>query len=81
MHTHGGETLVNEVARNDVTSLQRFQLSAIATYPLGRFPGLLILRTEGRLYFANAANAAEGMQAPLAHAQPRARYLTSITTR
>ena len=35
------------------------------------FPGLLILRTEGRLYFANAANAAEHMQALVAQTQPR----------
>ena len=34
-------------------------------------PGLLILRTEGRIYFANAANAAEKMQALVAQAQPR----------
>jgi SulP family sulfate permease len=35
------------------------------------FSGLLILRTEGRLYFANAANAAEHMQALVAQTQPR----------
>ncbi len=35
------------------------------------FAGLLRLRTEGRLYFANAANAAERMQALVAQAQPR----------
>ena len=35
------------------------------------FPGLLMLRTEGRLTFANAANAAEKMQALVAQAQPR----------
>jgi MFS superfamily sulfate permease-like transporter len=35
------------------------------------FAGLLMLRTEGRLYFANAANAAERMQALVAQAQPR----------
>ena len=35
------------------------------------FAGLLILRTEGRLYFANAANAAEHMQALVAKTKPR----------
>jgi high affinity sulfate transporter 1 len=35
------------------------------------FPGLLILRTEGRLTFANAANAGEKMQALVAQSQPR----------
>ena len=35
------------------------------------FPGLLMLRTEGRLTFANAANAAEKMQALVAKAKPR----------
>jgi MFS superfamily sulfate permease-like transporter len=35
------------------------------------FPGLLILRTEGRLTFANAANAGEKMQALIAQARPR----------
>jgi sulfate permease, SulP family len=35
------------------------------------FPGLLMLRTEGRLTFANAANAAEKMQALVAQTQPR----------
>ena len=35
------------------------------------FPGLLILRTEGRLTFANAANAREKMQALVAQTQPR----------
>ena len=35
------------------------------------FPGLLILRTEGRLYFANAANAGENMQALVAQTQPQ----------
>lgn len=34
------------------------------------FPGLLILRTEGRLTFANAANAAEKMRALVDQAQP-----------
>lgn len=34
-------------------------------------PGLLILRTEGRIYFANAANAAEKMQSLVAQMQPR----------
>jgi SulP family sulfate permease len=34
------------------------------------FPGLLILRTEGRLYFANAANVGEKMQALVAQTQP-----------
>ncbi|MDP2784783.1 MAG: SulP family inorganic anion transporter [Sulfurimicrobium sp.] len=35
------------------------------------FPGLLMLRTEGRLTFANAANAREKMQALVAQTQPR----------
>jgi high affinity sulfate transporter 1 len=35
------------------------------------FPGLLMLRTEGRLTFANAANAGEKMQTLVAEAQPR----------
>jgi high affinity sulfate transporter 1 len=35
------------------------------------FPGLLILRTEGRLTFANAARAKEKMRALAAQAQPR----------
>jgi high affinity sulfate transporter 1 len=35
------------------------------------FPGLLMLRTEGRLTFANAANAAEKMKALVAQTQPR----------
>jgi len=35
------------------------------------FPGLLMLRTEGRLYFANAANAGEHMRALAAQTQPR----------
>jgi SulP family sulfate permease len=35
------------------------------------FPGLLILRTEGRLTFANAANAGEKMQALIAQNHPR----------
>jgi sulfate permease, SulP family len=35
------------------------------------FPGLLMLRTEGRLTFANAANAAEKMRALVAQTQPR----------
>jgi len=35
------------------------------------FPGLLILRTEGRLTFANAANASEKMQALVAESQPK----------
>ncbi len=35
------------------------------------FPGLLILRTEGRLTFANAANAAEKMRLLEAQYQPR----------
>jgi sulfate permease, SulP family len=35
------------------------------------FPGLLMLRIEGRLTFANAANAAEKMQALVAKAKPR----------
>lgn len=35
------------------------------------FPGLLIMRTEGRLTFANAANAAEKMQALVAKNQPQ----------
>jgi high affinity sulfate transporter 1 len=35
------------------------------------FPGLLMLRTEGRLTFANAANAAEKMQALVQQARPR----------
>jgi anti-anti-sigma factor len=34
-------------------------------------PGLLMLRTEGRLTFANAANAGEKMQALVAESQPR----------
>ena len=34
-------------------------------------PGLLMLRTEGRLTFANAANAGEKMQALVAQSQPR----------
>jgi len=35
------------------------------------FPGLLMLRTEGWLYFANAANAGENMQALVAQSRPR----------
>jgi MFS superfamily sulfate permease-like transporter len=35
------------------------------------FPGLLLLRTEGRLTFANAARVGEQMQALVAHANPR----------
>ena len=35
------------------------------------FPGLLMLRTEGRLTFANAANAADKMRALVAQTQPR----------
>ena len=35
------------------------------------FPGLLLLRTEGRLTFANAANAAEKMKALVAQFNPR----------
>jgi sulfate permease, SulP family len=35
------------------------------------FPGLLLLRTEGRLTFANAVNAAEKMKALMAQTQPR----------
>lgn len=35
------------------------------------FPGLLILRAEGRLTFANAANAGEKMKALVAQTQPR----------
>jgi MFS superfamily sulfate permease-like transporter len=35
------------------------------------FPGLLMLRTEGRLTFANAANARDKMQALVAQTQPR----------
>jgi high affinity sulfate transporter 1 len=35
------------------------------------FPGLLILRTEGRLTFANAANAAEKMKAMVDQSHPR----------
>jgi len=35
------------------------------------FPGLLILRTEGRLHFANADNAAEKMNALISQAQPQ----------
>jgi high affinity sulfate transporter 1 len=35
------------------------------------FPGLLILRTEGRLTFANAARAKEKMQALVAQTQPQ----------
>jgi SulP family sulfate permease len=35
------------------------------------FPGLLMLRTEGRLTFANATNAAEKMKALVAQTQPR----------
>lgn len=34
------------------------------------FPGLLLLRTEGRLYFANAENAADCMRALTAQARP-----------
>jgi high affinity sulfate transporter 1 len=35
------------------------------------FPGLLMLRTEGRLTFANAANAAEKMRSLVAQVQPQ----------
>jgi high affinity sulfate transporter 1 len=35
------------------------------------FPGLLVLRTEGRLTFANAANAADKMHELVAQTQPR----------
>lgn len=35
------------------------------------FPGLLLLRTEGRLTFANAENARQKMQALVAQSQPR----------
>jgi MFS superfamily sulfate permease-like transporter len=35
------------------------------------FPGLLMLRAEGRLTFANAANAGEKMQVLVEEAQPR----------
>jgi len=35
------------------------------------YPGLLMLRTEGRLTFANAANAAEKMEVLIAQAAPR----------
>jgi len=35
------------------------------------YPGLLMLRTEGRLTFANAANAAEKMQVLISQAAPR----------
>jgi SulP family sulfate permease len=35
------------------------------------FPGLLILRTEGRLTFVNAANAGEKMKALMAETQPQ----------
>lgn len=35
------------------------------------FPGLLMLRTEGRMNFANAANAGEKMQVLVARTQPR----------
>ncbi len=35
------------------------------------FPGLLMLRTEGRLTFANAANAGEKMKALVAQTQPQ----------
>ena len=35
------------------------------------FPGLLMLRTEGRLTFANAANAGDKMRALVAQTQPR----------
>jgi anti-anti-sigma factor len=35
------------------------------------FPGLLMLRTEGRLNFANAANVSDKVQALIAEAQPR----------
>lgn len=35
------------------------------------FPGLLLLRTEGRLYFANAENAAGCMRALVERAQPK----------
>ena len=35
------------------------------------FPGLLMLRTEGRLTFANAANASEKMQALVAQTEPK----------
>jgi sulfate permease, SulP family len=35
------------------------------------FPGLLMLRTEGRLTFANAANAGEKMQALVAQSKPK----------
>jgi SulP family sulfate permease len=35
------------------------------------FPGLLMLRTEGRLTFANAANAGEKMKTLVAQAQPQ----------
>jgi len=35
------------------------------------FPGLLIVRTEGRIYFGNAATAAERMQALVARERPQ----------
>lgn len=35
-HTAGGETSVNDVSRDDVTRLNRYQLSVISTLPFGR---------------------------------------------
>lgn len=35
-HTEGGETRVNGVDRNDVTRLQRYQLTSMAVLPVGR---------------------------------------------
>jgi MFS superfamily sulfate permease-like transporter len=35
------------------------------------FPGLLMVRTEGRLYFANAPRVREKMRAPIQQDQPR----------